>query len=368
MAIKYLYLDDDPQKIVGQIARALSIQDALEVEYQPVEQFTSQVEQLIAKANDYDGLLLDLRLDQEPGSNGQRAEYTATTLAQFLRTKVYDKEAGIKDFPIILCSQQSKIGMYNADLSSHDLFDYKFPKEDVETRATQISNIMISLVRGYRQISESEGDWNKLLGYDAKKIDKRMFSRFASRPSTPAAHDYARYIIREILTPTNELIKEPILAARLGQTIKSVSWPQLRDEIFGPAKYQGVFSESWQRWWQPEVNRIFENLCGATITSLNAEERVGALTVSTNITGLTVAEPIEFNHSTWYWTICEAYQTPLDPTEGFRLLPGHEPLSWQDYDYISLKALLERLHETDLERPLHPEEQERFDIIQEDYI
>ena len=367
MAIKYLYLDDDPREKVGQIARTLSIPGKLEVEYQSVNLFNNQVGQLIDQSQEFDGLLLDLRLDLEPRINGQRAEYTATTLAQFLRTKVYDHEVGINDFPIVLCSQQSKIGMYDADLSSHDLFDYKFPKEDVETRSVQISEKMVALVKGYHLIREAQDDWNHLLAFDVQRLDMRMFSRFTGRITNPAPHEYARYILRELLTPTNELIKEQILAARLGQTVNDASWPQLRDQVFGTAKYQGAFSQSWGRWWQPEVNRIFEEVCGTTISSLDAQQRVAALSEHTGINGLVAAKPIEFNHSTWYWTICEAYHTPIDPTEAFRLAPGREPLAWQDYDYISLKALLERLHDTDLQRSLHPDEQERFDAIREAY-
>lgn len=365
MAIKYLYLDDDPQERVGQIARGLSVAGKLEVEYRPVALFTSQVEQLIAQSGEYDGLLLDLRLDQEPRADGQHAEYTATTLAQFLRTKVYDQKAKIKDFPIVLCSQQAKIGMYEVDWSSHDLFDYTFPKEDVEKRAVQISDTLAALVEGYRLIDQAPGNWNQMLAYECQPLDPRMFSRFTGRAVPAATHEYARYILRELLAPTNELIKETVLAARLGQTVAGAGWLRLRDDIFGPARYHGAFSHGWNRWWQPEVDRIFEALSGTTLSSLNAAQRVAALTERTGMGDLVAAEPIVYNHSTWYWTICEGFETPLDPSEGFRLAPGREPMAWQDYDYISLKALLERLHTTELQRPLHPDEVERFNALRE---
>ena len=367
MSIRYLYLDDDPEEKVGQIASALSIPGQLVVEYRPVALFASQVEDLIGQSGQFDGLLLDLRLDQERRPNGQRAEYTATTLAQFLRTKVYDQEVKIKDFPIVLCSQQWKIGMYDADLSSHDLFDYKFPKEDVEKRAREISGKLMALVEGYRLIETAPGKWNEMLAYDAQSLDQRMFSRFAGRTVPIATHEYARYILRELLVPANELIKESVFAARLGLIGTGPGWDRLRDEVFPSARYAGAFSQSWVRWWQPEVNRIFEAICGTTLASLNGAQRVAALSEHTGIEGLVAAQPIMFNHSTWYWTICEALKTPLDPSEGFRLAPGHEPMAWQDYDYISLKALLERMHITELHRSLHPDEVERFDAIREEY-
>jgi hypothetical protein len=366
MAIKYLYLDDDPERKVGQIARSLSIEGKLEVTYQSVSFFKPQIEQLLAPDWGFDGLLLDLRLDQEPREDGQKAEYTATTLAQFLRTKVYDQEAGIRDFPIVLCSQQSKIGMYEADISSHDLFDYKFPKEDVEVRAEEISSNMVALVEGYRTIAAAGGNWSTLLAYDTAQLDTRIFSRFTNRSTAVATHEYARHILKELLAPTSELIKETILAARLGLATTADGWPRLRDEVFGAARYKGAFGQSWERWWQPEVNRIFESLCSIPLPSLDAAERVAALVEHTGLTGLMAAEPIKLNHSTWYWTICEAYKVPLDPAEGFRLA-GVEPTVWQEYDYISLHALLEQLHATELHRPLHPDETPRFEAIRGNY-
>lgn len=366
MSVKYLYLDDDPERKVGQIARSLSIAGKLEVTYRSVSFFKPQIEQLLAPDWEFDGLLLDLRLDQEPREDGQKAEYTATTLAQFLRTKVYDQEAGIKDFPIILCSQQSKIGMYESDLSSHDLFDYKFPKEDVEVRAEEISSKMVALVEGYRTIAAAQSDWSTMLAYDTSQLDARIFSRFTNRNTPVATHEYARHLLKGLLAPTNELIKESVLAARLGLATTNDAWPRLRDEVFGAARYSGAFGQSWERWWQPEVNRIFESLCGTPIPSLDAAERVAVLIEHTGLTGLVSAEPIALNHSTWYWTICEAYQAPLDPAEGFRLA-GIEPTAWQEYDYISLKALLEQLHNTELHRPLHPDEMVRFEAIRENY-
>jgi len=344
----------------------LSIEGKLEVTYRPVSFFKPQIEQLIVPDWGFDGLLLDLRLDQEPRADGQKAEYTATTLAQFLRTKVYDQEAGIRDFPIVLCSQQSKIGMYEADMSSHDLFDYKFPKEDVEVRAKEISSNLVALVEGYQTITAAQGNWSTMLAYDTAQLDARIFSRFTNRSTPAATHEYARHLLKGLLIPTNELIKEAILAARLGVTTTADGWPRLRDEVFGAARYQGAFGQSWERWWQPEVNRIFESLCGTPIASLDAAERVTALVERTGLTELVAATPIELNHSTWYWNICEAYQAPLDPAEGFRLA-GSEPTVWQEYDYISLKALLEQLHTTELHRPLHPDEVLRFEAIRENY-
>ncbi|RYF47049.1 MAG: hypothetical protein EOO38_12935 [Cytophagaceae bacterium] len=243
---------------------------------------------------------------------------------------------------------------------------YEFPKEDVEVRAKEISSNLVALVEGYQTITAAQGNWSTMLAYNTAQLDARIFSRFTNRNTPAATHEYARHLLKGLLIPTSELIKEAILAARLGVTTTADGWPRLRDEVFGAARYQGAFGQSWERWWQPEVNRIFESLCGTPIASLDADERVAALVESTGLTELVAATPIELNQSTWYWTICEAYKTPLDPAEGFRLA-GSEPTVWQEYNYISLKALLEQLHTTDLHRSLHPDEALRFEAIRDNY-
>lgn len=367
MAIKYLYLDDDPEGTVGRIATALSIPGKLEVEYMTVRLFKPQVEFLLSKDNPYDGLLLDLRLDQRETENGDKAEFTATTLAQYLRTKVYDRESELADFPIVLCSQDKKIGMFSVDLSSHDLFDYKFLKEEVEENASTIAQRLIDLAEGYQLIFSAQKNWNDILHYDTRSLDARIFSRFTGR-SQLAIHEYSRHILYELLKPTTDLITEEILAARLGIDINSsAAWNALRDVFFEEARYTGAFSQSWQRWWQPKVHQVFERLCGTTLASVDGSQRVSLLIEATQLTELASAVPIQLNHSNWYWTICQAYRTPLDPSEGFRLSSEREPLAWQDYDYISLKGLLERKHKTDLHRDLHPDEEDRFDYVKQDY-
>ena len=366
MAIKYLYLDDDSEGTVGRIAKALSVPDQLEVTYRRVRPFGPEVASILSKEISFDGLLLDLRLDQD-AEYGEKVEFTATTLAQFLRTKVYDEAVKLPDFPIVLCSQQDKIGMFSVDLSSHDLFDYKFRKEEVVDEALTIAQRLTDLVQGYQMIRPTEGDWSKILQYDVQLLDARIFSRFTGRKNL-AIHEYARHLLHELLKPVTDLISEDILAARLGiDIINSADWPILRDEFFLDAHYTGAFCESWQRWWQPRVHQVFENLCGTTLASINGAQRVSLLVERTKLAGLLAATPIDHNHSNWYWTICQAYKTPLDPSEGFRLSSEREPFTWQDYDYISLKGLLERKHQTQLHRELHPDEEERLNYVKEDY-
>lgn len=361
---KYLYLDDDPDIKVLPIIDLLKKSGKIVIDRGFVTANPTQVESLLT-GKEFDGLLVDFRLDQHAQPNGEKATYTATTLAQFLRSKVNHPESSLRDVPIVLCSQQPKFEVYNVDLTSHDLFDFRFRKDDLETKGDEIAEKLACLVEGYRTLGSHRGNWDKVLAYDTARLNKMVFGQFARLDGQPhlAIHEHAHFILKELLQTTSDLISERILAARLGVSISCSGWPALKDEVFAEARYQGVFASSWPRWWQPSVDDIFEQLCHTSLASLEAAERVECLTEATAIKDISINPPIEHNSSANYWTICQALQEPLDPTEGYRLRRSPEPAFWQEYDYISLKALLDRMHITKLERPLHPVDNERYEII-----
>ena len=62
-------------------------------------------------------------------------------------------------------------------------------------------------------------------------------------------------------------------------------------------------------------------------------------------------------------TICKGNNRPLDPREGFKIVMSREHKAWQEYDYISLEAILEREGFEDRNIKPHPSEKERIDII-----
>ena len=100
-----------------------------------------------------------------------------------------------------------------------------------------------------------------------------------------------------------------------------------------------------QRWWADKVVAIFKEITdGKRLSLLNATERVKILSDLTGLKSLIQAHPMEFNKSANFWTICEAFKTPLDPLEGFKIHATIEPKAWQEDRYISLKAVLEKRH------------------------
>src|SRR5690606_1673991 len=100
MAFKYLYIDDENDQSTSSIADGLKINGLLDVDLAEPQQFREQKDFLEKHLSEYDGIILDLRLD------GRRLEipYNAPALAQELRMMAAD--GTIPSTPIILCSTE----------------------------------------------------------------------------------------------------------------------------------------------------------------------------------------------------------------------------------------------------------------------
>jgi len=338
---KYLYIDDiKADKTENSIetpislARGLSV-DGIEIEYKHVFEFEN--DNFIKKyLSNYDGLLLDLRLDEYKDDNGKHSEFTATEFAQHIRTLVTKQELG-KDLPIVLFSTDEKLQqVYATDLSSHNLFDRYLTKVNTPDNA---SKKLYSLAKGYIEIEELKTDLKKLMGLENLfDLDSRIFSRFSENSERIPAHEYAQVILKDLIYVTGSLINEDILSARLGiDKNNSNDWGKVK-EFFTPSKYKGVFSDGWNRWWMFEIDNLFESITGTYLSHLDAPQRVEVLKDKLHLSELTVAEPIKLNTSTRYTTICKAYERPLDEMEGFRVYSSKEPKQWQEYEYASLEA------------------------------
>lgn len=58
---------------------------------------------------------------------------------------------------------------------------------------------------------------------------------------------------------------------------------------------------------------------------------------------LVAAKPLQFCNSTEFWSICEALKVPVDPLEAFRIFTTVDIKPWEEYKYVSLLAILERV-------------------------
>lgn len=356
MKPKYLYIDDEDRGALESFVRGFTDTGLIGIEIFPLDQFHSfEQVKIELKRNDFDGLIVDLRLD---GTGPNRVEFTATTLAQDFRTSAASNE--FKSFPIILCSTDAKMrATYDSDKTSHDLFDFKFEKSAPDYE--KFSRKFKDLAEGYAWLNEKNNELNEIFGrVDLENLDDRILERFDDKSAK--SYEYAQFVIKELFHHPGPLIKERVLAARLGIDIEesAENWDKLKNEIFNKSMYTGLFSFGWERWWADLVITQFKDFSPLRLAMLNAEERVKILIDSTGIRGLIPAKPITLCNSTEFWTICEGYKKPLDPLEGFKVFESVDLKPWQESKYISFQASeVERIGRDRGLKP-HPSEKERI--------
>ena len=155
-----------------------------------------------------------------------------------------------------------------------------------------------------------DGDLTTILNLsneEIKDFDSRIFDRFISGKDH-SSHEYAQFIIKDLLQHPGVLIKEKTLAARLGIDIdQSPEWFKLLEILKPSLQYTGVFASGWQRFWSHRLNDLFKRISGgASWVSLNAEERVKIIVKSYGLNGIKPAAPLKFASSSYFDTICEA--------------------------------------------------------------
>jgi hypothetical protein len=74
-----------------------------------------------------------------------------------------------------------------------------------------------------------------------------------------------------------------------------------------------------------------------------------------SLSELVTAQPLKFCNSSEFWSICEAYKEPIDPLEAFRIFTTVDIKPWEEYKYISLIAIVDRIG---VERGLKPHSSE----------
>lgn len=366
MAIKFLYLDDEDRNRTEPFKERVersAPEPGLEIRLRTPQHFSEQMSQLAAKlevgdGEAFDGLILDLRLDQKAVEHGDgkkvKVGYRATALAQEIRTRAAE---GGRDYPLVLWSMSNRLRQsFTPDNTGHDLFDLKCVKEDIEKagEAQSIARRMIALVEGYeyikaRAMGKAPGaDLMRCLGFEEQPefLDERTASTFEARKGRLPAHEFARFIVRQLLNAPGPLIDEAWLAARLGLDVQaSPDFEQVKSESLRAAAYSGAFAGGWPRWWTSLLDQWWneQSGCPGPLRRLAASDRVAFLSKATGLKRLKAAEPLERDYSTSYWTICRFTGKPLDPRDGLALSEPHQA-PWQERLYISKQAALRNKH------------------------
>ncbi|MCR9012139.1 hypothetical protein [Gabonibacter chumensis] len=335
--MNYIYIDDDAidkskDKISGFISTELTIETQ-----QHRGSWEEQIKYISEISNNIDGLILDLELNDLPNEKNERAYFRGTSLAQEIRTR--QKGNDIKSFPIVLFSAQDKLDTL-LESTGFDLFDICINKDVSSDVFEQYSLQLYALAYGYKILIEEEQIAN-ILGIDIELIDSRFISELHRNMKLPI-HVRAMFILRELINRQGLLIDEEVLAARMGiDKNLSEDWSTLSERISN-TKYIGVFSEGWQRWWMPLVEKWFESITTENWRSLSARNRVEIIKQTTGLSGLNFAERINKSTSDEFWTVCQGYHAPIDTIDAL-ILDGQENLyPWQEPLCVSIDAALKR--------------------------
>lgn len=354
--IKYLCLDDEEKLIKPYVRELMRASDDLEIIVKHPKSFDEQILSIVKELKDsYDGLILDLRLDEKTKEGEGRANFGAPALAQELRSRASDDRD--LSHPIILWSTDEKLdNSYYRDTTAQDLFDLVYRKAEIKKNAPQIATQLIYLVEGYKKVAQvlkkkekskflsSQERLRLMLGLQKKQnfLDPRILGYFDGIKSEDSLeiYKYSRFIMKDLIRSSGPLIDEKTLAARLGIDIsKSEDWQILKNDFLGSFAFTGVFAEGWERWWNYLVEEWWKDkIKDRSLRQLTAEQRVIRLKTYTNLEKLIPAIPIKKEYSSKFWTICQVDLKPLTPINGL-ILKQHDRQPWQDFLYVSEKIV-----------------------------
>lgn len=351
MPIKYLCIDDDKESVLPLLDAIKNGSDDLEFECQkPKSEIRDQITSI--KASSSNGYIIDFRLDKNKNDENEIVYHRGHTLAQELRTRM--AERSISSSPIVLWTVDDFQQSSKKDDTSRDLYDRVYIKDkDILNNPQVVKNELVSLAQGYISIKEKKNGPDPFfsmlgisVGEDDASLDPRMGESLRTQGRLHSCHKYAQYILKNLVLVAGPLVDDRILAARFGiDKSQSEDWRKLLDKISTESKYNGVFCEAWPRWWMHRVENWWKSCKPSPppLRRLTAEERVDIIKKSTKLTKLVAAIPYKRNYSSRFWTICQVYECPLDPIDGFMAFSPN-PLPWQDTPYLSMHSVLEREH------------------------
>ena len=369
MTIKYLYLDDANPAEIKPFVQSVMRSGEIEITHEHPAKYMNNMEGFIIALKQYDGLILDWRLDeyvQTTDSGAKKFNFRAGGLAQEIHTLT--SENAVTPLPIVLWSatQKSK-GSFQNDYTAQDLFIAKYTKEEIAESGGKIAIELESLAHGYKFILENHSTINNLaiiLGCkdNPEYADVRVIEKFSGVPFS--AHEVANFILEKLIRRPGLLMTDELLLVRLGiKKETSPGWDKLKESL-APYAYNGPFSSGWPRWWARGIEEgwWFSVIkAESPLSVLSASERIAKITEITKIDGLSAQIPLEPHYHDKFYTICEETRAALDPIDGV-IIDEPQPEPWQERRYISIEVALKR--KSEIFRP-HPLELERLRVISE---
>lgn len=342
MAYKYLYIDDTRDQIEQGTINGLQEGGQIEVEFKFPNDWETQMNDLVTVLPGFNGVILDLRLNDAPYAEGKSANYRGSTIAQELRTLT--KEKSLKDdFPIVLVSATDKLEV-SLDQTSRGLFDEIIRKNDIGSRISYPAIIekLHWLAAGYGFLNKSERSLQYILALPEEvTLDVRFVERFL-RIQDQAPHIIARLLINEVIGRPGFLINEAYLAARFGIEILSEGWNTFREKFLDEFRYRGAFSTGYPRWWMSLVDQFWENNITEEYNFRNtaASKKVELIAEKTGVKNLTPIKKQKRSLSDSFWVVCKATNVPIDTIDGFLISGQDDNYPWQESEYISMQEAL----------------------------
>lgn len=354
--MKYIYIDDDPNannKIQGFENSNLAITTE-----QYRNSWEEQMRYIIEIEKSIDGMILDLKLGNSLVRDNKRASFRGTSLAQEIRTR--QKEGVLDNFPIVLFYDNDEVCL-TMEKSGMDLFDICIDKSSIESFAFYTSQL-ISLSEGYKQLTINN-KVEDVFNTDVTLLDSRFVFEFEGIRGS-SVHDQTRFLITEFFEKQGLLIDESVLAARLGiDLFSSEDWDIVKQQL-ECAKYKGVFSYGWHRWWANLVEKWWKEMVTdeMQLRTTAASMRVQSIKERYGLSNIVPATRIDKAKSDEFWTVCKGYRKPLDTIDGL-LISGQDNLySWQELEYVSIDAALKKKG-INKWHSLADVEKEHFDVL-----
>jgi hypothetical protein len=226
-------------------------------------------------------LLLDYRLDQNPGDNANQNRYKAGPLAQLLRDHAIDTP--VDDLPIVLLSNEENIRrLFVPDQTAHDLFDDKNTKQRLQREPSAVRTELLALINGYARAKRAIKSRRRLaLLLDIKGSEIAVVSHQALEAvnNMAAPHLIVGHIFLHLISRNGLLLDDSSVVARLGVAPSSPDATKLIELLHTRGiGYSGILGEGWRRWW---AHRLLDDLRDFVklpdLFGLGADKRVKAL-------------------------------------------------------------------------------------------
>ncbi len=358
----YLYIDDDTLQNSQEKVSAIVVKDYLQIMVeQNLRVWEQQMKRL--KNKDYDGLILDLKLDEMPVEDRRHAEYRGTTVAQQVRD--HQKEGSMMAFPMILFTGEEN--MKNAlDNTGRDLFDMIIEKGSLTPQTASVIPIQLSELSNFYKQLNTGADARNLIKAQYY-VDERFMDALYKKQTEDSIASCAHFFLNEFIMKSGLLVDEALLAARLGvdKDKTGLEWGKIRS-LFDDAHYNGVLGKGWNRWWMHGINERWKSLTGTNLQRIGAEERVALLKSILKIEGIVMATKTKYAESDEYWAVCCGTGKPLDPIDGFEVTGQETSYPWQDLQYVSKEAAF---HKTKIKlwKDVASSEKERLEYLKQEY-